>query len=92
MDGVWNRLLSGTLPVALCFHLVYVHDFAFHKPKWIAQALEVDQNGQYRLPYRPQGWDYWTYQGHRIHYVRAGNQPGSPLLSGYWPHLKWFWL
>lgn len=37
-----------------------------------AQEVEQDQNGIYRLTYRPQGWDYWTYEGHKVHFLRAG--------------------
>eukprot|EP00884_Botryococcus_braunii_P018020 jgi/Botrbrau1/4901/Bobra.118_1s0015.1 len=54
------------------------------EPSAAIEALETDKNGQYRLPYRPQGWDYWTYEGHRIHYVRAGTQgPPVVLVHGF---------
>lgn len=38
----------------------------------MAQELELDENGISRLPFRPQGWDYWTYEGHKVHFLRAG--------------------
>jgi hypothetical protein len=39
-----------------------------------AQELELEQDsaGLQRLKFRRQGWSYWKWDGHDIHYVRAG--------------------
>ena len=39
-----------------------------------AQALEMEQDsaGLQRLKFRRQGWSYWNWDGHDIHYVKAG--------------------
>ncbi|XP_015950979.1 pheophytinase, chloroplastic [Arachis duranensis] len=31
-----------------------------------------------RLPYKPEGYNYWTWRGHKIHYVVQGE--GSPIV------------
>lgn len=36
-----------------------------------AQGLE-------KLPFRPEGYDFWTWRGHKIHYVQQGE--GIPIL------------
>lgn len=35
-------------------------------------GLETDVHGVDRVPYREQGWNFWNWQKHRIHYVQAG--------------------
>ena len=41
----------------------------------MAQELELEQDsaGLQRLKFRRQGWSYWKWDGHDIHYVRAGD-------------------
>lgn len=34
--------------------------------------------GVERLPYKPEGYNYWTWRGHKIHYVVQGE--GSPVV------------
>ena len=51
-----------------------------------SQALEMEQDpaGLQRLKFRRQGWSYWKWDGHDIHYVKAGaalsanTQPFTP--------------
>lgn len=31
-----------------------------------------------RLPYKPEGYNYWTWRDHKIHYVVQGE--GTPIL------------
>ena len=35
-------------------------------------GLETDSHGVDRIPYREQGWNFWKWQNHKIHYVQAG--------------------
>ncbi len=39
---------------------------------WQDPGLETDIHGVNRVPYRDQGWNFWNWQNHRIHYVQAG--------------------
>eukprot|EP00891_Asterochloris_glomerata_P008165 jgi/Astpho2/8165/e_gw1.00120.97.1_t len=54
---------------------------------------ECDRRGDVRLPYKPEGWNFWRWQGHNIHYIQAGigttmltitfchaGESGSPIL------------
>lgn len=34
--------------------------------------------GVERLPFKPEGYNFWTWRGHRIHYVVQGE--GSPIV------------
>nr|AFK41677.1 unknown [Lotus japonicus] len=34
--------------------------------------------GSERLPFKPEGYNYWTWRGHKIHYVVQGE--GSPIV------------
>ncbi|GBG87828.1 hypothetical protein CBR_g45984 [Chara braunii] len=40
--------------------------------------LETDNNGIQRVAFRPEGYSYWKWRGHKIHYVVQGE--GQPLL------------
>ncbi|KAG2408738.1 hypothetical protein LR48_Vigan01g183900 [Vigna angularis] len=42
-----------------------------------AEALP-SSNGFERLPYKAEGYNYWTWRGHKIHYVVQGE--GSPIV------------
>lgn len=35
-------------------------------------------SGLERLPYKPDGYNYWTWRGHKIHYIVQGE--GSPIV------------
>ncbi|KAL2902081.1 Pheophytinase chloroplastic [Bienertia sinuspersici] len=41
-----------------------------------AQGLE-------RLPFRPEGYNFWTWRGHKIHYVEQGEGPPIVLVHGF---------
>lgn len=41
-----------------------------------AQGLE-------RLPFKPEGYNFWTWRGHRIHYVEQGEGPPIVLVHGF---------
>lgn len=47
--------------------------------RYVDPGLELDANGKSRIPYRPQGWNFWTWQGHKVHYLQAGDS-GPPIL------------
>ena len=34
---------------------------------------EVDKNGLTRVKFRKDGWNFWTWRGHKVHYIKAGN-------------------
>ena len=36
---------------------------------------EVDGNGVTRIKLKKQGWSFWTWRGHKIHYIKAGKHP-----------------
>ncbi|DBB12732.1 TPA: hypothetical protein ACH3X3_005508 [Trebouxia sp. C0006] len=46
---------------------------------WQDPGLETDIHGVNRVPYRDQGWNFWNWQKHRIHYVQAGSS-GPPIV------------
>ncbi|EWM23072.1 alpha beta fold family protein, partial [Nannochloropsis gaditana] len=53
-------------------------------------ALAVDARGRSRLPWRKEGYSYWSWQGHHIHYValegedsRQANKPPIVLIHGF---------
>lgn len=46
---------------------------------FIDPGLETDIHGVNRVPYRDQGWNFWNWQNHRIHYVQAGSS-GAPIV------------
>lgn len=45
----------------------------------VEAGSECDRRGDVRLPYKPEGWNFWRWQGHNIHYIQAG-ESGSPIL------------
>lgn len=56
-------------------------------PAALAEAhveFERDARGLKRLTYEPQGWQFWEWQGNRIHYVKTGSTgPPVLLIHGY---------
>ncbi|KAJ1420761.1 Alpha/Beta hydrolase fold [Sesbania bispinosa] len=43
-----------------------------------AEAAESSSQGFERLAYKPEGYNYWTWRDHKIHYVVQGE--GSPIV------------
>lgn len=43
-------------------------------------GLETDPRGIPRVPYKEQGWNFWRWRDHKIHYIQAGKYYQS-LLS-----------
>ncbi|GAB4849138.1 hypothetical protein Ancab_003947 [Ancistrocladus abbreviatus] len=39
--------------------------------------------GVERLPFRPEGYNFWTWRGHRIHYVEQGDGFPIVLIHGF---------
>lgn len=39
--------------------------------------------GVERLPFKPEGYNYWTWRGYRIHYVEQGEGPPIVLIHGF---------
>jgi len=51
--------------------------------------LEMDGKGRERLALRDEGWSFWTWRGHRCHYISAGEQNDGPivvLVHGFGAH------
>ncbi|DBA93112.1 TPA: hypothetical protein ACH3X2_003429 [Trebouxia sp. C0005] len=46
---------------------------------FVDPGLETDIHGVNRVPYRDQGWNFWNWENHRIHYVQAGSS-GPPIV------------
>ncbi|KAH1206440.1 Pheophytinase, chloroplastic [Glycine max] len=44
----------------------------------LTAEAEPSSKGFERLPYKPEGYNYWTWRGHKIHYVVQGE--GSPIV------------
>ncbi|XP_008452066.1 pheophytinase, chloroplastic isoform X2 [Cucumis melo] len=36
-----------------------------------------------RLPFKPEGYNFWTWRGHKIHYVVQGEGPPIVLIHGF---------
>lgn len=49
------------------------------------QALEMEQDGAglQRLKFRREGWSRWKWEGHDIHYVKAG-VPARCVPASHW--------
>lgn len=51
--------------------------------------------GVERLPFKPEGYNFWTWRGHRIHYVVQGEGFPVVLIHGFgasafhWRFLLW---
>ncbi|XP_078438773.1 alpha/beta-Hydrolases superfamily protein [Wolffia australiana] len=43
-----------------------------------APATEME-----RLPFKPDGYNYWTWRGRKIHYVEQGSGPAVVLIHGF---------
>lgn len=39
--------------------------------------------GMERLPFKPEGYNFWTWRGHKIHYVVQGEGPAIVLIHGF---------
>lgn len=51
--------------------ICYMHAFHLKLKASFTPGIE-------RLPYKPEGYNYWTWRGHKIHYVVQGE--GSPVV------------
>lgn len=36
-----------------------------------------------RLPFKAEGYNFWTWRGHKIHYVVQGEGPAVVLIHGF---------
>ena len=43
---------------------------------------EVDSHGIQRLPLRRQGWNFWEWEGRKIHYITAGQYQAAHESTG----------
>lgn len=41
---------------------------------------ETDGNGVQRLPLRREGWNFWDFEGNKVHYIQAGPSMGLPIV------------
>ncbi|KAH9319865.1 hypothetical protein KI387_021634, partial [Taxus chinensis] len=49
-----------------------------------ASVLSEDPvKGMERLPYKPEGYNFWTWHDHKIHYVVQGEGPPIVLIHGF---------
>lgn len=46
---------------------------------WVSLLLGSPE----RLPYKPEGYSFWTWRGHRIHYVERGEGTPIVLIHGF---------
>lgn len=65
---------------------------------WVWKTLA--RAGMERLPFKPEGYNFWTWRGRRIHYVEQGSGPPVVLIHGFgasafhwrWPSLSYLYL
>jgi hypothetical protein len=66
------------------------------QPQAPPPALAEDEQGRTRLPWKSDGYSYWTWNGHRVHYVAVetegaraqADKPPIVLIHGAW--VNWF--
>lgn len=46
-------------------------------------VLFIYSVGADRLPFKPEGYNYWTWRGHKIHYVVQGEGFPVVLIHGF---------
>lgn len=46
-------------------------------------AANVSAQGLEMLPYKPDGYNFWTWKGRRIHYVEQGEGKPVVLIHGF---------
>ncbi|KAK9915016.1 hypothetical protein WJX75_003662 [Coccomyxa subellipsoidea] len=46
---------------------------------WVEAGSELDANGVQRLPLRREGWNYWSFENKKVHYIQSGTS-GTPVL------------
>lgn len=82
MDSLWllnqrkvgSHLYSHPLLLFYCWHTNLLLGFCLK----MSFTLGVE-----RLPYEPEGYNYWTWRGHKIHYVVQGEGPPVVLIHGF---------
>lgn len=66
--------------VSECFvtleSVIYVECYLLHV--CLSVKRRILGSGFDRLPYKAEGYNYWTWRGHKIHYVVQGE--GSPVV------------
>ncbi|KAH0449083.1 hypothetical protein IEQ34_022883 [Dendrobium chrysotoxum] len=62
-----RRLLSGGIALTVCFSLLN----------------EDSVRGMEKLPFRPEGYNFWTWRGRKIHYVEQGRGLPIVLIHGF---------
>ncbi|BDA43323.1 probable haloalkane dehalogenase [Coccomyxa sp. Obi] len=45
----------------------------------VEAGSEIDANGVQRLPLRKEGWNFWDFEGNKVHYIQAGTS-GTPVV------------
>ncbi|XP_031499502.1 uncharacterized protein LOC116263848 [Nymphaea colorata] len=46
-------------------------------------AEEAPAQGMEKLPFKPEGYNYWTWRGHKVHYVEQGAGDPIVLIHGF---------
>ncbi|KAI5067039.1 hypothetical protein GOP47_0017567 [Adiantum capillus-veneris] len=46
-------------------------------------ALDAPVKGMEKLPYKPEGYNYWDWRNHKVHYVVQGEGPPIVLVHGF---------
>ena len=77
---------SGSLMASLMHH---VRSCSYLLCSLQDPGLELDANGKSRIPYRPQGWNFWTWQGHKVHYLQAGALATHLMLASQQWERSW---
>ncbi|CAN6453250.1 unnamed protein product [Victoria cruziana] len=45
--------------------------------------ISIPMTGLEKLPFKPEGYNYWTWRGHKVHYVEQGEGDPVVLIRGF---------
>ncbi|KAK1280951.1 hypothetical protein QJS04_geneDACA023181 [Acorus gramineus] len=50
----------------------------------LSSTISMDNaQGMERLPFKPEGYNFWTWRGHKIHYIEQGSGRPIVLIHGF---------
>lgn len=55
------------------------------QPPTTPPALAEDEQGRTRLPWKSDGYSYWTWNGHRVHYVAVETESARAPANAHKP-------
>lgn len=49
----------------------------------VQEESTISKQALDRLPFKPDGYNFWTWRGHKVHYVVQGQGPPIVLIHGF---------